>query len=83
LPRLLAKAASGGGVSWSCRRIFLLDVLACPCGGRRRVIAFLTERSVITAILVHLGLPTTGPPIEPARGMVEADLDPRKDDVPE
>jgi hypothetical protein len=64
------------------KRVFLLDVLACPCGGRRRVIAFITERKVIKAILDCLGLPTTGPPIEPARTAVE-DHDGWQDDVPE
>jgi hypothetical protein len=49
-------------------RIFKEDVLACPCGGRRKVTAFIEERKTIEAILGHLGLPTTGPPLAPARG---------------
>ena len=63
------------------KRVFMLDVLACPCGGRRRMIAFITERAVIKKILDHLGLPTTGPPVEPARSAVE-DFDGWQDDVP-
>jgi hypothetical protein len=31
------------------------------------VIAFINEKRVIERILDHLGLPTTGPPIAPAR----------------
>jgi hypothetical protein len=65
------------------QRVFLLDVLACPCGGRRQVIAFITEQKVIKAILESLGLPTTGPPNEPARSALEPDRDGWQDDVPE
>ncbi|WP_437479089.1 transposase [Sorangium sp. So ce1014] len=49
------------------RRVYLEDVLACPCGGRRRVIADLHDPEVVTAILVHLGLPTEGPAVARAR----------------
>ena len=48
-------------------RVFEIDVLACPCGGRRRVIALLTDPTVVRRILAHLGLPTTAPAIAPAR----------------
>jgi hypothetical protein len=47
---------------------YLEDVLACPCGGRRRIIADITEPDVIVAILGHLGVPTEPPPIARARG---------------
>jgi len=43
-------------------RVFREDVLVCPCGGRRLVLAFITEKKVLKEILEHLGLPTTGPP---------------------
>src|SRR4051794_30351569 len=51
-------------IPWSelLLRVFREDVLACPCGGRRKVIAFINERLVIEKILGHIGLPTTGPP---------------------
>src|SRR5258708_3854303 len=49
-------------------RVFREDVLSCPCGGRRTVLAFITEKKAVQAILEHLGLPTTGPPITPLRG---------------
>ena len=56
-------------IDWASllRRIYLEDVLACPCGGRRRIIADVDEPSVIEAILTHLGLPTVTPPIARAR----------------
>jgi len=72
-------------VPWSelLLRVFREDVLACPCGGRRKVIAFIDERPVIERILGHLGLPTTGPPAAPAR-LTSLDGDPQwQDDVPE
>ena len=48
------------------RRVFALDVLACPCGGQRRVLApsaslrtgFITEVRVVQEILEHLELPS-------------------------
>jgi hypothetical protein len=64
------------------QRVFLDDALACPCGGRRRVIAFITERTVVKAILEHLGLPTTDPPLAPARSTSPLDLAPWQDDAP-
>jgi hypothetical protein len=38
------------------RRVFALDVLACPrCGGRLRVIASVQDAAVVRTILAHLG----------------------------
>ena len=45
-----------------------IDVLACPCGGRIRVIAVIESPAVIRRILKHLGLPAEPPAIAPARG---------------
>ncbi|WP_437898908.1 hypothetical protein [Sorangium sp. So ce124] len=42
-------------------------MLACPCGGRRRILADISERDGIVAILAHLGLPTEAPRIARAR----------------
>ena len=39
-------------VSWG------VDVLTCDCGGKRRLIAVITQATVIKKILAHLGLPT-------------------------
>jgi len=44
-----------------------VDVLACPCGGRRAIVADISEREVVVAILAHLGLPTEAPPLARAR----------------
>ncbi len=45
--------------SWAelLRRVFAVDVLACPrCGGRMRVIALIDDPSVVRRILAHLGI---------------------------
>lgn len=39
--------------------VFAIDVLACPCGGQRQVLAFITEVPVAREILDHLPLPAT------------------------
>ena len=50
------------------RRVFNIDVLACDgCGGRLRLIATIESPPAIRSILSHLGLPTTAPPLAPAR----------------
>jgi len=50
------------------RRVFELDVLACPrCGGRMSVIATIEAGNVMSKILSHLGLPTEPPNPLPAR----------------
>jgi hypothetical protein len=56
-------------IDWATllRRIYLDDVLSCPCGGRRYVIAEINEREAIVAILKHLGLDPDPPPIARAR----------------
>ena len=46
------------------QRVFEIDVLVCEhCGGRRRVLTFLTDPPVLRRILEHLGLAadTSGP----------------------
>ena len=56
--------------SWAqlLARVFLIDVLHCPaCGGRRRIVSFLTDPKVVRRILTHLGLPTEAPVVRPAR----------------
>jgi hypothetical protein len=39
------------------KRIFLEDVRACPCGGRRRILADVEDREAIVAILRTWGCP--------------------------
>ncbi len=62
-------------VPWAdlLKKVFALDVLACPeCGGRLRLIAFIAEARVARRTLEHLGLDSTGPPAAPARGRPDA-----------
>jgi hypothetical protein len=56
-------------IDWATllRRIYLDDVLACPCGGRRHVVAEINEREAIVAILTHLGIDPDPPPMARAR----------------
>jgi hypothetical protein len=49
------------------RRACGFDVLACPCGGRLRLLALIEEAAAIGRILAHLGLPTKVPTPRPAR----------------
>ena len=50
------------------RRVFDLDVLACPrCGGRMTLIATIEAGEVMRRILRHLDLPTEPPSALPAR----------------
>jgi Putative transposase/Transposase zinc-binding domain len=62
-------------VPWAelLRKVFSLDVLACPqCGGRMELIAFIAEAGVAKRILDHLGLVSTGPPVPKPRAPDEA-----------
>ena len=60
-PEPEARPRTGGPApawSWAAlmRRVFALDVLACPrCGGQLRVIATVQNPAVVRAILTHLG----------------------------
>lgn len=56
----------GARIDWASllKRVYLEDVLACPCGGRRRTIADITERDVGVA---HLDLETEAPPLARTR----------------
>jgi len=56
------------------RRVFLIDVLLCTCGGRRKLLAAITERGTIVAILAHLGLCSEAPKIAPARAPPQHDV---------
>ena len=60
---------AGSRIEWAqlLRRIYLVDVLACPCGGRRAIVGDISDREVVVAILAHLGLPPFAPPMARAR----------------
>ena len=56
-------------------RIYEVLPLLCPaCGGPMRILSFITDPPVVVAILVHLELPHTPPPISPARGPPQGDF---------
>jgi hypothetical protein len=56
------------------RRVFRIDVLLCPCGGRRKLLAAVTDRAAIVAILAHVGLGVQVPKIAPARAPPEREM---------
>jgi len=49
------------------KRVYQIDVLTCPCGGKRSLTAAITDHEVIVKILDHLGLPSEPPQVTPAR----------------
>ena len=57
--------------SWAelLRRTFLIDVLACPCGARRRVLRLVCDPFQIRRCLEYLGLPTDPPQRAPPRAV--------------
>ena len=57
------------------RRVYGPDVLQCPrCQEPLKLIAFIEDKKVVRAILDHLGISPTGPPLAPARPRAQADL---------
>ena len=66
-----SRRAAGTPSAWTwaalMRRVFDLDVLACPrCGGRLRVIATVQDPLAVQAILAHLARSNTPAPPGPA-----------------
>jgi hypothetical protein len=62
--------SKGKRLKWALllKRVFGVDVSVCPaCGGRMRIIAFITEHDSIRRYLEGEGLPSEAPPISPAR----------------
>jgi hypothetical protein len=49
------------------RRVFAQDVLACPCGGRRTVTAFVVDTTLARSVLTALGLAVEPTSFAPAR----------------
>ena len=66
LPRVRPR---GRRLLWAdlLRRVFLAEVLACACGGTRRVISSVEEGSAARKILRHPGLNDALPVLAPAR----------------
>ena len=62
--------------SWAqlMRRVFSIDVLACPrCGGRMRILCSIHPPEAIHKILECLGLPSRPPPI--ARALPDREIE--------
>jgi hypothetical protein len=69
LPNSPQRAAARSRWARLLARIYEVFPLTCPdCGGDMRILAFITAAEPVDAILNHLGLPTTPPPLSPARG---------------
>jgi len=68
-PPRLDRPARTYRVPWAdlLRKVFAVDVLACPCGGRLQLIAFIAEATVAKRILDHLGFDSRGPPLARAQ----------------
>jgi ribosomal protein S27E len=56
------------------RHSFATDVLSCPCGGRRSVVAVVVDSALARAVLAALGLPCTPATFAPARAPPQAEL---------
>ena len=69
-PEAETRPGAGRGWRWAdlMRRVFAVDVLACPgCHGRLRLVAVLDASAATARILQHLHLPTEVAPPAPAR----------------
>jgi len=49
------------------QRVYLYDVLACPCGGASIIFADVSEPDLVRHILLDLGLPADPPRVARAR----------------
>ena len=59
------------------RQVFAVDVLRCPCGGERKLIAALTRNQSPDALrryLEHIGEPADPLPCAPARAPPQTEL---------
>ena len=58
-------------MSWAdlVRRVWLVEILRCECGGRRKVLAMVFDPKAIERVLTHMGLPYSRPERAPPRPM--------------
>ena len=70
-------SSRSGRLPWAdlLRRVFADDVLQCPCGGRRSVIAVVTDPAVARTLLAALDLAHEPAAFAPARAPPQAELD--------
>ncbi|MDQ3367658.1 MAG: ATP-dependent helicase HrpA [Myxococcota bacterium] len=54
--------------------MFADDVLHCPCGGRRSVVAFVANPSIVRAVLDTLGLAAEPATFAPARAPPQSEF---------
>ena len=56
-------------IDWATllKRTYDIDVLACPCGGRIKIAALVTDPEQARELLERLGLPSAPPPLPRAR----------------
>ncbi len=72
-----ARTTNPARVRWAVllARIYEVLPLLCPaCGGHMKILSFITDPPVVTAILAHLELSHQPPLISPARGPPQGDL---------
>jgi hypothetical protein len=75
LPDSPQRAAARSRWARLLARIYEVFPLTCPdCGADMRILAFVTAAEPVDAILGHLALPTSPPPLSPARGPPQHDL---------
>ena len=65
-----------GRLPWAdlLRRVFAVDVLPCPCGGRRTVLAVIADPVIARTVLISLGQPTEWASFAPARAPPQIDV---------
>jgi hypothetical protein len=64
-------------IDWATlfQRVFAVDLLSSKqCGGRMKIIAFITDTTVTRRILDYLGLPSSAQPVRPARDPPEPEF---------
>jgi hypothetical protein len=71
-----SRSTPGSRLRWAelLRRVFAIDVLACPCGGRRSVIAVVAVPQIAQVVLGALGLPNAPVTFAPARDPTQAEF---------
>jgi len=76
-PRLDSPPARRHRIPWAelFKRVFKEEVDRCDCGGRLRLVAFLTETVSIQRYLEGMGLPSSAPEIAPARAPPQLDIE--------
>lgn len=75
-PTSAAPRVRAGRLPWAdlLRRVFAGDVLQCACGGRRSIIAVVTNPTVARTLLVAVDVPHEPSAFTPARAPPQAEL---------